>query len=37
MIRSIDTLQKNFEILQKRQETTASNLANSQTTGFQSK
>ncbi|GGI66166.1 flagellar hook-basal body protein [Enterococcus alcedinis] len=36
MIRSIDTLTKNFQILQKRQENTSSNMANSQTTGFQS-
>lgn len=36
MIRSIDTLTKNFQILQKRQENTSSNMANSQTTGYQS-
>uniref|UniRef100_UPI00403F9B19 flagellar hook-basal body protein n=1 Tax=Candidatus Enterococcus willemsii TaxID=1857215 RepID=UPI00403F9B19 len=37
MIRAFDTLTKNFDILQKRQENISSNMANSQTTGYQSK
>lgn len=36
MIRSMDTFTKNFQLLQKRQENTSSNLANSQTTGYKS-
>ncbi|MHC5269558.1 flagellar hook-basal body protein [Enterococcus sp. LJL98] len=36
MIRSMDTLTKSFQLLQKRQENTSSNLANSQTNGYQS-
>lgn len=37
MIRSMDTLQKSFQLLQKRQETISSNVANNNTTGYQAK
>lgn len=37
MIRAFDTLTKNFNILQKRQENISSNMSNVQTTGFQAK
>lgn len=37
MIRAFDTLSRNFELLQKRQENISSNMANVQTPGFQSK
>ena len=36
MIRSMDTLTKSFQLLQKRQENTSSNIANSQTSGYKS-
>lgn len=36
MIRSMDTLTKSFQLLQKRQENTSSNISNSQTKGYQS-
>lgn len=37
MIRSIDTLKSNFEVLQKRQEAISANIANVNTTGYQEK
>lgn len=36
MIRSMDTLTKSFQLLQKRQENTSSNISNSQTSGYKS-
>lgn len=37
MIRSIDTLKSNFEVLQKRQEAISANIANVNTNGYQEK
>lgn len=37
MIRAIDTLKSNFEVLQKRQEATAGNVANVNTNGYREK
>lgn len=36
MIRSMDTLTKSFQLLQKRQENVSSNISNSQTSGYKS-
>jgi len=37
MIRGLDVLSRNISLLQKRQETTSSNIANVNTTGYQAK